>query len=68
MKTKELQRIKEILKNNNIKNKKSKKGLWIYTPFTTFFISNYDLELKGNDSKKYNDWLINETIKLSKEA
>lgn len=57
----ELERIKKILKENNIKTRKSKNGLFIYAKYTTFYISNYDLELKGYDSLKYNNWLL-ETI------
>ena len=48
----ELDRIKKILKKNNIKTKKSKHGLWIYSKYTTFFIDNTDLQLKRKDSKK----------------
>lgn len=61
---KELERIKKILKANDIKTRVSKYGLYIYTRYTTFFIGNFDLELKGKDSKQYNDYIVETAINL----
>lgn len=58
----ELLRIKSELKKHNIRNKKTKYGLYIYTLYTTFFIDNFDLQLKRNDSKKNNDFIIQNAI------
>ena len=61
---KELERIKTTLKENNIKTRVTKYGLYIYTKYTTFFIAKFDLELKGKDSKKYNDYIVETAINL----
>lgn len=60
----ELERIKNELKKHNIKNKKSKYGLYIYSNYTTFFIDSKDLELKRKDSQKNNDFILETVINL----
>lgn len=60
----ELDRIKKELKKANIRNKKSKFGLWIYTKYTTFFISNDDLNLKYSKSKELNDFILDTVLNL----
>ena len=55
--------VKTIKKNlNGCKFRLTKNGLFIYGKYTTYYISNYDLEQRGQDSAYYNNMLLSAII------